>query len=197
MDEKLLLFVFCSVDRCQFHFQFVSPLILFQLQNIFDCCSNFLNFDQAHYFQTWPDFTIVRNSNSSVLMINIYWYYFAVVGLLGIAWVAPGQKLRRWVSLLLLLLLVRLPLLLLLLLLLLLVSVNSQQPEGQGNCPDPDKSKSNQLKVGKIWRKIILFSGWIKLKTLFLKRSIVWQEMERKTLRTSDANTCVIVQLKI
>ena len=73
-------------------------------------------------------------------------------GLLGKAWVAPGQKLRRWVSLLLLLL-VRL-LLLLLLPLLLLLSVNSQQPEGQGICPDPERNKSNQLKI---WRQLFYF----------------------------------------
>ena len=149
------------VDPCQFHSQFVSPLFSFNFKT---------SLTQTFSSLTKPKISKLKQTSSlsETATAALSWSPFvdvillapAVVGytgLLGKAWVAPGQKLRRWVSLLLLLLLlVRLLLLLLLLLLplLLLLSVNSQQPEGQGICPDPERNKSNQLKI---WRQLFYF----------------------------------------
>ena len=182
--EKLRLFVvllFCSVDRCRFHFQFVSPSFSFNFKTSLAANFGFSSyFDQTQYFQTWPNFI---HSNSIVIIAFVDYYFadpYRCLVWVGIVWwVAPGQKLRRWVSPLLLLFL-------LLLLLLLLLSVNTQQPEGQGICSDPEGDKSNQLNVGKIW----IF--WLETYFFFFWKSRLvdkkWTERHSKHL-TCDCPT--------
>ena len=101
VDKKLLLFVFCSVDRCQFHFQFVSPQFSFNFKtSLTTLAANFVLSisTKTQYFQT---FSLSWTATSSIVMITIVDIVLltpAVGGYsMGIVWVALGQKLRRWV----------------------------------------------------------------------------------------------------
>ena len=155
------------VDPCQFHSQFVPPLFSFNFKT--SLTPTFSSLTKPKISKLKQTSSLSETATAALSwspFIDVILLAPAVVGytgLLGKAWVAPGQKLRRWVSLLLLLL-VRLLLLLLLLLLplLLLLSVNSQQPEGQGICPDPERNKSIQLKI---WRQLFYFLTEFNSKT--------------------------------
>ena len=96
--DPCVVFLLFAADPCQLHFQSVSPHSLSTSKHLWPETLSQIYFDQKPNMDQADQTSLSSNMGSQLFML-FSWPMPLLGNGMGIVWVEPGQKLRRWVFL--------------------------------------------------------------------------------------------------